>query len=173
MTPKLLRQLVSALICRKDVCQAGLVLYHCLLRFPFSVWFEGMYKIGFVIYHIQYAIFYFTKNIPFSFFYKQKDLLIHLDKWYVPHVEALLEICKEERFGESQDSSTNEQINRICSDVVYPDDIELNEKRVKKDFSNFRSWRCIVPDEYESEIIRAEGECQSPIGKQFFFYFLH
>ena len=47
LTPKLLRQLVSALICRKDICQAGLILYHCLLRFPFSVWFEGMYKIRF------------------------------------------------------------------------------------------------------------------------------
>ena len=114
---------------------------------------------------ISLKIFFFSN-------FTNKDLLIHLDKWYVPHVEALLEICKEERFGESQDSSTKEQIDRICSDVVYPDDIELNEKRVKKDFSNFRSWRCIVPDEYESEIIRAEGECQSPIGKQF-FYFLH
>ena len=74
MTPKLLRQLVSALICRKDICQAGLILYHCLLRFPFSVWFEGMYKIGFVIYHIQYAIFYFTKNILFFSFFTNKKI---------------------------------------------------------------------------------------------------
>ena len=131
-----------------------------------------MYKIGFVIIKSNMPFFISLKIFFFSNF-TNKDLLIHLDKWYVPHVEALLEICKEERFGESQDSSTKEQIDRICSDVVYPDDIELNEKRVKKDFSNFRSWRCIVPDEYESEIIRAEGECQSPIGKQFFFYFLH
>ena len=131
-----------------------------------------MYKIGFVII-ISNMPFFISLKIFFFSNFTNKDLLIHLDKWYVPHVEALLEICKEERFGESQDSSTKEQIDRICSDVVYPDDIELNEKRVKKDFSNFRSWRCIVPDEYESEIIRAEGECQSPIGKQFFFYFLH
>ena len=92
-----------------------------------------------------------------------------MDKWYGPHVQAVLLICKEESFEHDEKTNTKELIDMVLNNLDYPEDIEINEKRVKKDCSNFRAWRCIVPDEMESDVIRAEREHQSPIGKKFFF----
>ena len=104
-----------------------------------------------------------------SRFFFIKGLLIHLDKWYGPHVQAVLLICKEESFEHDEKTNTKELIDMVLNNLDYPEDIEINEKRVKKDCSNFRAWRCIVPDEMESDVIRAEREHQSPIGKELFF----
>ena len=92
-----------------------------------------------------------------------------MDKWYGPHVQAVLLICKEESFEHDEKTNTKELIDMVLNNLDYPEDIEINEKRVKKDCSNFRAWRCIVPDEMESDVIRAEREHQSPIGKELFF----